>query len=155
MASFIYAAVKYKLVLNREKDIIKQFRSYLEIPNRWEKRFKSTEEYWVYKDNPLFQIETGEELVGDFEESWMRAYPDRNNNFSFKVYLKYMNPIVYDYTFVALDGVRYVVPLPKRENQSYHYVKDSLEILISHIIGQYYRYKDIKGFASSHDIKFK
>ena len=154
VASSIYALLKLKYA-KKDENVTKQFNKYLGIPDNWQKKFQGNREYWVYKNNPLFHIEIGENLVRGFKEPWMRKYPDMANNYSFKVYLKFMNTVVHDFVFVALDGVRYTAPLPERERGVYYYEKNSLKFKTANVIGQFYRYKDIKEFALSHKIKLR
>lgn len=153
VASLFYALIKYLPLFNKEKSVIKQFKKYLQKPEKWEKKLHRTHEYWIYKEHPLFQIETGENIVEDFREKWMKKYPDMDHNRSFRVYLKYMNTIIDDYIFVALDGFRYIVPLPEREEGNYFYRADSLQFLLANIVGSFYLYKTLEEFSLNHNIE--
>lgn len=150
VSSAVYSTIKLKFLFIGEPTILNLFNRYLEHSGGWEKRFRGNKEYWAYKDDPLFQIEIGEDLVRGFKENWMKKYPDINNNYSFKVYLKYMNTVVHDCVFVALDGVRYIVPLPERKGKGYFYEKGSFKTKISEVIGQYSLYNDLEEFAKDH-----
>lgn len=154
----VYAVIKLKLINIEQDSVIKMFKKYLTDPSGWEKRFEVNREYWVYKNDPLFQIETGEKLVENFHEPWMKRYPDMEYNYSFKVYLKYMNTIVEDMVFVALDGIRYIVPIPERrvkKTRSFFYRSNSLKTKVANVIGTFYLYDAFEEFASAHNLKFE
>lgn len=155
----VYTYLKLKAINVKSDTVMELFTKYLDDPSNWEKRFEKHQEYWVYKSDPLFQITIGEEMVHNFQEPWMKNYPDMEHNYSFKVYLKYMDTIVDDLVFVALDGHRYVVPLPeievKRGKRTFFYKEDSLKAKTVGVIGFFYRYKSFKDFIKVHNLGTK
>lgn len=152
ITSAFYALIRY---FRKEKHLLKQFKKYLDRPESWDKKLHRIHEFWINKEDPLFQIETGENVVEDFRERWMKNYPNMNHNTSYRVYLKYANTIVSDCLFVGLDGYRYMVPVPEREEGKYFYSTDSLQFKLANVVGSFYLYKNLREFAEAHGIEIR
>lgn len=83
----------------------------LDDPQAWTKR---REDYMYCKQFPEFTVVDGETYQEGFSEPWTRDFPDPSAR-SFEVQLRYHATVLDTVTFVACDGERYRVPMPKRD----------------------------------------
>ena len=86
------------------------------------KIFNSIPDNWIYDDNSgiytlkedvQIQIrQNRSEESGDFSEEWVKSFPD-NSAYWDKHSLYYNNNKIGEYNFIAVDGYRMSIPLPK------------------------------------------
>lgn len=133
---------------------IHRFKKYLKDPKDWEK-FQGTEVHlsiYRYKKYPVFQIiiDWDKAVVENYQEEWVRDYPDKEHNTSYFVRLEANAMLLEKELFVLLDGGRAFVPSPRRllKNNELIYWYDTIQIQLVNIIGEYSWEKDINEFAS-------
>jgi len=68
--------------------------------------------YVCKQDVNLRVIHLRTEKSDDFNEPWVRKYPDKKATREI-VHIKYGDAVVKEMTFVLTDGTRYFIPLPK------------------------------------------
>ncbi len=75
-------------------------------------------------------------VVENYQEEWIRDYPDRENNASYFVRLEASAMILEKELFVSLDGGRAFVPSPRRilKNNEFIYWYDTIQIQLANII---------------------
>jgi len=135
------------------------FEEYIE-EHDWNKEIIDHKEVWICAHDNAFQIEIGERL-DNFSEKWTKVYPDTYGTWSQRVYLSINGTRIKQLTFVAADGGRIFVPLPKtevnRQNSEINYIWDrnSLEFKVGRIIGEYYIYNSLEGVAERSKIEIK
>src|SRR5574341_1474183 len=117
----------------------------------WAKEFIGGREIWISEVDNMFQIELSDK-DRDFNEEWTRRFPDHENSFAFPVLLKVQGVEIKQLTFIACDGGRIVMPMPRitlvHEQRGFVYDRNSLEYKIGQIIGSYYIYETLDGVAS-------
>lgn len=133
---------------------IRRFKKYLKNPNDWEK-FQGTEAHlsiYRHKKYPNFQIiiDWDKTVVKNYQEEWIRDYPDKEHNASYFVRLEANAMLLEKELFISLDGGRAFVPSPRRssKNDELVYWYDTIQIQLANIIGEYSWEKDINEFAS-------
>ncbi|MDP2151612.1 MAG: hypothetical protein Q8K13_18420 [Parvibaculum sp.] len=133
---------------------ITRFKKYLKNPKDWQK-FKGTEMHlsiYRHKKYPNFQIiiDWDRPVVENYQEKWIRDYPDKENNASYYVRLEANAMLLEKELFVLLDGGRAFIPSPRwsLENNEQVYRYDTIQIQLANIIGEYSWEKDIYKFAS-------
>jgi len=116
---------------------------------KWKCEHIGRDEVWVCESNSLFQFKRSE-YREEFREKWTSVFPDQNGS-RFHVNLMINGTVVRSLPFVSGDGGRYTLPLPDlalvNEEQVFTWYKDDLDVLISEIIGNYYRYSSIVDVA--------
>jgi hypothetical protein len=115
----------------------------LERPEEWR---KLGDAYLYHEQFPEFTIVDGKTMNKNFVEAWTKQYPDKSAR-SFDVQLRYLTTKLDRFTFVACDGERYRIPLPKPieiEKGKYKYVikTSSTAWKIAQIYQQYYPLDD-------------
>lgn len=133
---------------------IVRFKKYLKNQKDWEK-FQGTEMHlsiFRLKKYPNFQIviDWDRPVVENYQEEWIRDYPDREHNASYFVRLEANAMLLEKELFVSLDGGRAFIPSPRRtlKNDGLVYWYDPIQIQLANIIGEYSWEKDINEFAS-------
>jgi len=133
---------------------VHRFRRYLKNSSNWEK-FQGTEvslSIYRHKRYPNFQIivDWDETIVENYQEEWMRDYPDKEHNASRFVRLEANAMLLETELFVSLDGGRTFAPVPRRSSQNdrFTYWYDKIQVQLANIIGEYSWEKDINEFAS-------
>lgn len=121
-----------------------------------EKEVINDKEYWICKDNNIFQIEISNR-EDKFSEPWTKVYPDSNGSWKTNIYLSINGTQIKQFIFIQMDGGRIFVPLPKQKiNKNkqviYYWERDSLEYKIGKIIGEFYIYNSLEGIANKSDI---
>ena len=131
-----------------------RFKKYLKNSDTWEK-FQGAEFHlsiYRHKKYPNFQIiiDWNKIVVEHYQEEWIKDYPDRENDVSYFVRLEANAMLLETERFVALDGGRIFVPVPRRSSQNDElvYWYDLIQTQLANIIGEYYLVKDIYEFAS-------
>lgn len=116
---------------------------------KWKREDIGHDEVWVCESNSLFQFKRSEDRV-EFREKWTSVFPDQNGS-RFHINLMINGTVVRSLPFVSGDGGRYTLPLPDlalvNEEQVFTWYKDEMDVLISEIIGNYYRYNSIEQVA--------
>jgi hypothetical protein len=130
-----------------------RFKKYLKKPENWGK-FQGTEDHFSiyrYKKYPNFQIiiNWDQPVAENYQEEWIRNYPDKEHNASYFVHLEANAMLLEKELFVSLDGSRAFVPSPRRSlrdgDSIYWY--DTMQIQLAKIIGKYSWEKNIEEFA--------
>lgn len=123
---------------------IHRFKKYLKNPNAWEK-FQGLESHlsiYRHKKYPNFQIviDWDKAVVKNYQEEWIKKYPDKENNISYFVQLEANAMLLEKELFVSLDGGRVFVPVPRRfsQNGKLLYWYDLIQIQLANIIGKHY-----------------
>ena len=146
-------SINFPLKKYKDRNNLKHFEDLVEKA-QWKKEFIDHKEIWVCEKDNTFQIEIGE-CGGDFQESWVEVYPDRNGQ-RYPVYLKINNTTIKELAFIACDGGRIFVPMPERRLENEHIVfswrLNSLPLKVCKIIGHYYIHKNIEGIAQMSNI---
>ena len=121
----------------------------------WVKEFIGGREIWISEVDNMFQIELGNN-DRNFNEEWTHRFPDHENSFAFPVTLKIQGVEIKQFTFIACDGGRIVVPMPRNslihEKRVFIYDRHSLEYKIGQIIGSFYIYQTLERVASHAEI---
>ena len=144
---------------------MKRYKRYLKDTDSWaftSSRFNESYEFWQYTIHPEFTIELKNDGEWNREEPWVRRIhrPDPSL-FMYEVALKMGGNIIHTERFLAMDGWRYFVPIPRveyddsglEENNFYYY--DKLQILIFGIIGKLHMDKDIHSFMKHAGISLR
>jgi hypothetical protein len=117
--------------------------------SKWNCESIDHEEVWVCESNSLFQFVRSKHRE-EFHEKWTSVFPDQNGS-RFHINLMISGIVVRSLPFVSGDGSRYTLPLPDLalvgDEQVFTWYKDELDVLISEIIGNYYRYNSIAEVA--------
>lgn len=80
----------------------------------------------VFKKDVDVSIVFGADVIKDFAEPWVQAFPDPKAS-SILVVLRYRGQVVFEWVFVVVDGGRYLLPLPKPlGNGQYQFAQDKL-----------------------------
>lgn len=116
----------------------------------WRKEYIGHEEVWICENNNTFQIHIGDDNR-EFKETWTSVFPDQNTTM-FHVNLTIGETIVKSLPFISADGGRYTLPLPElafiNNVPSFNWSPNSVEVKVSEIIGNFYRYSSIKEVAT-------
>jgi hypothetical protein len=108
----------------------------LEEPQKWESI--SGEQYRYHRDFPEFTVVEERTLVESFSEPWTQTFPDRSAR-SYVVQIRYGTTILRELTFVACDGGRYSLPLPRRVGDvAFELNRNSLEWRVMQLYRQYF-----------------
>lgn len=94
----------------RPETPLQRFHRLLEDPAVWKRM--SGDEYLYCEQYPEFTVVDGETYVEQFSEPWTQHFPDRSAR-SFEVQLRYHGTLLETVTFVACDGERYRIPMPR------------------------------------------
>lgn len=135
---------------------ITRFRKYLKNPKDWEK-FQGTEMHlsiFRFKKYPNFQIviDWDRPVVENYQEEWIRDYPDKKHNASYFVRLEANAMLLGKEQFVSLDGHRYFVPVPRvrvQKDGKRNFYYDTQQIQLANIVGEYHFGDDIYVFAEN------
>jgi len=79
----------------------------------------------ILKSDIDVSIAFGADVVEDFGETWTANFPNPKAS-SILVVLRYKGAVVYEWTFVVVDGGRYLLPLPELNNGQYEVTTASL-----------------------------
>lgn len=116
---------------------------------KWKREDIDHDKVWVCESNSLFQFKRSDNRE-EFREKWTSVFPDQNGS-RFHINLMINGIVVRSLPFVSGDGGRYTLPLPDlalvNEEQVFTWYKDEIDVLISEIIGNYYRYRSIAEVA--------
>ena len=134
---------------------------YIKRYKKWHEVYIGRIQYqWQYKNHPEFIIELDDDCKNwESKENWMNYYPDPSKCTTL-VFVKVNGQIIFTEDFILLDGGRYFVPLPKRKVMS-EKEKDSkywytqLQVDLAHIMGRFYREKNIEEFMNNHHLEIK
>jgi hypothetical protein len=69
----------------------------------------------VFRPDVDISLAFGATVNSDFHEPWVESFPDPHAT-SVAVVLRYRGTPVYEWTFVTVDGGRYLVPMPQPPN---------------------------------------
>jgi tRNA A-37 threonylcarbamoyl transferase component Bud32 len=94
---------------------LKRMLRLLDEPGLWIKM--KGDAYLYCEPFPEFTIVDGETYMEPFSEAWTQAFPDKSAR-SFEVQLRYHSTLLDTIAFVACDGERYRVPMPKPETDA-------------------------------------
>lgn len=133
----------------RPRNTLSDFEHLLEA-GKWTKRLIDERTIWVCDDDNTFQIERGQR-TREFGERWTTLYPDPSS-FATPVYLRIGPVVIKQLTFVSMDGHRIFVPIPQLrpvggDQVEYFWNRNSLELKVCGIIGEYYIYENVDGVA--------
>jgi len=134
---------------------IHRFKRYLKNPDGWEKCPVIENHLTVFrhKKYPGYQIvvDWDKQVVENYQEEWIRDYPDREHNTSYFVRLEANGIFLMKELFISLDGGRAFVPSPRRElkNNEFKYWYDTIQVQLANIIGEYSWEKNLEDFATS------
>lgn len=135
-----------------------RLKKYLKKPQNWEK-FQGTEAYlsiYRHKKHQEFEIiiDWDKPVVKNYQEEWIKDYPDKEHNASYFVRLEAKGMLLMKELFISLDGGRIFVPMPRMRfrNSEAEYWYETIQIQLANILGEYsYERsgaKNIEGFAS-------
>ena len=131
----------------RPKTTLSDFERLVESSN-WTKRLIDHRTLWICDDDNTFQIEQGQQ-TREFRERWTTGHPDPSSSAS-PVYLRIGPVVVRELTFISMDGHRIFVPMPELrpvgdDEVEYFWNRNSLEVKVCRIIGEYYIYENLDG----------
>ncbi|MFA5248252.1 MAG: hypothetical protein WC415_03330 [Patescibacteria group bacterium] len=135
---------------------------YLKKPKKWSKLYVGREKYhWHYKNHPEFIIEIDDEgRDWTVQEKWMPYCPDSSKRARFVV-VRVNGQAILTEEFISLDAGRYFVPVARREVigepaieavVDFKYYYTSMQVMLSRIIGEYYRESGIDDFMQKNKI---
>lgn len=129
----------------------------LRRPSKWVQKYieDGASAQWVYEPNPGFQLLMGKILVKPFKERWIPKLPDKENDFSFKLYIVANGAKIHYENFVCIDGARYTVPMPRQDKNNYFY--DKLQLQLARVVGNFPtpRWENIEDFAKNNNIELR
>lgn len=122
----------------------------------WSKRIIENRETWICDLDNTFQIVQGNR-ERDFREPWTENLADPNASV-YPVYLKIGTTTVKELHFISADGARIFVVMPEigfDDNMGRHlfWNKNSIGVLVTNIIGDFYIYETLAGFAARSKIE--
>lgn len=156
LASLWFAYITYANPMLR-------FKKYLRNIVNWQltsSRFNDSFEYYRYSKHPEFTMEYRKDQGWDREEPWIkRVHRPDPNLFQYEVALKLNGVVIHTENFMAMDGWRYFVPIPRVEyaasgnevDNSYYY--DNIQAAIARVIGKFHLDKRLEDFCSHAKIK--
>lgn len=165
----LYSIMTYIKLLGHENSpkFLDNFEIFLKTKGNWEKRQVDKSEVYFYKNNNNYKIETSNEIEKEWtaRESWMENFPDPHIS-EWKVYLKYGESKIAEFSFLSCDGGRYFLPIPEKRclekgddyrclKFEYFWNKNSIEYKLGEVIGDFYRGKNLKETAKFCDIKIE
>lgn len=117
----------------------------------WEKELIDNEEVWICNADRTFQVHVGPACADSFSEEWTKSFQDQEHNRMIPVLLKINGTTVKELLFVATDGFRYLLPLPRRTMLDGHGVhawdRNRLDFKVGRIIGKYHRETSLEEVA--------
>ena len=133
----------------KPRNTLSDFEHVLES-SKWTKSLIDQHTIWICDDDNTFQIEESQERR-DFREPWTTIYPDRSSSAS-PVYLRIGPVVVKELTFISMDGHRIFVPMAELrpvgdDEVEYFWNRNSLQVKVCKIIGEYYIYENLDGVA--------
>ena len=81
----------------------------------------------IYKPDVDVTIAYGAAVMNEFQEPWTDLYSDANAT-SVALVLQYRGQAIYEWTFVVVDGGRYLVPMPKFQNGKYTVSQSEMQL---------------------------
>ena len=147
----------FRKIFGRKDLVI--FEKLLESPERWKKVSYNSPEKWIFEGDNSFVIEVSSKSR-DFTENWTERFPDKGSS-AVQVLLKINGERVHTpLLFVGVDGWRYFVPCPKRDEaydeQYYYWDSDSLEYKVFRVIGKVdYLFNNLEEFGKACGVKFR
>lgn len=122
----------------------------------WSKRIIENRETWICDLDNTFQIVQGNR-ERDFREPWTENLADPNASV-YPVYLKIGTTTVKELHFISADGARIFVVMPEigfDDNMGRHlfWNQNSVGVLVTNIIGDFYIYETLAGFAARSKIE--
>jgi hypothetical protein len=154
IATIVGSALSYVTYVNP----FVRFKWYLKRSSKWEKINRddhSTFYGYIHQPGYTVSADWDREVVRGYNEEWIRAYPDRENNTSYYVEMHANGIFLGRELFVSLDGGRIFVPAPrvKRVDDIMMYYYNELQILLAKIISWYNWEVSIEEFAASQNIR--
>lgn len=169
---YLVAVISYTIIngikVYQTKDnnkFLENFKNYLKNNGVWEKRMIENTEVYFYKNDNNYKIKQADERNQDWtaRESWMVNFPD-SSIFEYKVFLKYGESQIAEFSFLYCDGCRYFIPIPKKKcikqgddwhclEFEYYWEKESIEYNTGEIIGRFYHYTNLEEVAKFCGIK--
>jgi len=120
---------------------LERLRQLVEDKDTWQE--VQGDSYLYHRDFPEFTITIGPTVHNDFQEAWVKTFPDPHAS-SFYVDCKYLGTTLKRCLFVRVDGGRYEFPIPRLlEDGSLEIDKSSLEFKISDLYKQYLPLREI------------
>lgn len=138
----------------RPKTTLRDFEDML-TRSSWTKSYIDHTEFWMADEDNTFQMQRGERIQ-DFAERWTKVHPDPNSA-TYPIYLRIGGTVVKELIFISADGGRIFVPTPGVRplpdgTTDYFWNLGSLEVRVSRVVGEYYRYNDLEGVARRSNI---
>jgi Putative DNA-binding domain len=113
----------------------------VEDQDAWQK--VQGDSYLYHRDFPEFIITIGPTVHDDFQEEWVKTFPDPHAS-SFYVDCKYLGTTLQRCLFVRFDGGRYQLPIPKLVGDgSLEIDTSSLDFKIAELYKQYLPLREI------------
>ena len=134
---------------------INRFKKYLKKSKNWEICVFVECNLKIYRNKrfPGYQIiiDWNKPLSNNFQEEWIRNYPDRNNNSSYFIRLEANGVYLMGELFVTLDGARTFVPVPRRStyNDEIKYWYDEIQVQLANIVGEFHLDENVIDFAKN------
>ncbi len=119
--------------------------------SHWTKLLIENRETWVCNLDNTFQIVQGDRERG-FNEPWTDSLPDPNASV-YQVCLKIGATIIKELHFISADGARIFVVMPEigldsHRGRYFFWNKDGIGVLVTNIVGNFYIYETLDGFAA-------
>ncbi len=166
LASLMGSILAYFTYVDPRKRLI----SYLRKEHNWERistTLGGSDEIWRYKKHPEFVVEVKDDSRAWDQgaiEPWMTmSLPDKNKSV-YMVHATVSGVVLYAEQFIALDGWRYFVPIPRikmderidlgeaDEEDKRKFFYDEVQVLLAKLIGKLHGDKSIEEFAKHSNI---
>lgn len=149
------AALKDLTAILQSGNTLERFEALLRNSG-WSKRIIENRETWICDLDNTFQIVQGNR-ERDFREPWTENLADPNASV-YPVYLKIGTTTVKELQFISADGTRIFVVTPEigfDDNMGRHlfWNQNSNGVLVTNIIGDFYIYETLAGFAARSKIE--
>lgn len=149
------AALKDLTAILQSGNTLERFEALLRNSG-WSKRIIENRETWICDLDNTFQIVQGNR-ERDFREPWTENLADPNASV-YPVYLKIGTTTVKELQFISADGTRIFVVMPEigfDDNMGRHlfWNQNSIGVLVTNIIGDFYIYETLAGFAARSKIE--
>lgn len=137
-----------------EKDTLKYF-EYMLLKGTWEQVEGGETPTWTCHERRTLSILQRNDWE-EFDEPWTARVPDQHHNRACTIELRINNVAIDTERFVAVDGFRWLVPMPTQRHvkgdRVYFWETESIPYKVGLVIGRFYHGKSMKDAAKFFDI---
>jgi len=95
--------------------------NYYMTHSKWERKNFWWKTTWICNDTDKYQLVEWEDITKNFKEVWTNNFPDNENNYTCKLYLKKNWIIIRDFNWLYWDWGRIFMPLPYYSIEGYYF----------------------------------